>query len=595
MSHNRVAYFSMEIGIAARMPTYSGGLGVLAGDSLKSAADLGQPVIGVTLLHRKGYFRQAVDPLGRQSESPLLWPIEEYLELLPQSVSITIERRPVEIRAWRYQLKGVRGHVVPVLFLDTAVATNDPWHQTLTDTLYGGDERYRICQEMVLGVGGVRMLEALGYAPAFTGKGSAPGTGASRAGVTTYHMNEGHAAFLTMALLETAVGGGNLVQFTTADADKVRALGVFTTHTPVPAGHDSFPRELALSVLGEQRLAALEKAGAIHGGRLNMSHLALRFSRYVNGVAKRHGEVSRAMFPGEKIAAITNGVHAGTWTAAPLATLFDQHVPGWRENNFLLRHACEIPLSALCDARHAAKRALNDVIRARSGQEFRDDVFTIGFARRSAEYKRGDLLFRDASRLVAMAEKFGGLQIVFAGKAHPRDAGGKRIIERVVAAAQSAKSASLKFVFLENYDMDLGHVIASGVDVWLNNPLKPLEASGTSGMKAALNGIPSLSTLDGWWVEGCIDGVTGWEIMDPAMARPELGQNEATDAELAAAAENIYARLERDILPLFKSSWKTRWAEIMRNCIAINGSWFNTQRQMLEYADQAWGLKAQAE
>jgi len=545
----------MEIAVAPDMPTYSGGLGVLAGDTLRSAADMGLPLAAVTLAHRKGYFRQHLDAEGMQTEEPQPWKIEEKLAPEKPVVTITIEGREVSLRSWRYDLIGVSGHRIPIYFLDTDLPQNDPGDRTLTDQLYGGDGDYRLRQEIVLGMGGVRMLDALGYK------------------ATVYHMNEGHAALLTLALMEDRLNGAALASATRHDAAAVRQLCVFTTHTPVPAGHDRFSLEQATRILGADRLAYLEHNGCIHEGLLNMTYVALSFSRFVNGVAMQHGKVSRSMFPEYNISAITNGVHAATWTAASFQNVFDRHMPRWRHDNVTLRYAIDIPEEEIESAHVAAKQLLVDAVAKRAGVALRTDVFTIGFARRAATYKRADLLFTDPERLVRCAHERGGLQIVYSGKAHPADEPGKAKIRHVIELAKKLNSDALHIVYLENYEWTLGALLTGGVDVWLNTPKRPYEASGTSGMKAALNGVPSLSILDGWWIEGWIEGVTGWAIED--------------HEDEAAEANSLYDQLEHVLLPLFYEQ-PQQWRRIMRSTIALNGSFFNTQRMLEQYVVNAY-------
>jgi glycogen phosphorylase len=561
-----VAYFSMEVALADAIPTYSGGLGVLAGDTLRSAADLGLPVVGVTLLYRKGYFDQRLDGRGAQTEQPVSWRPEEHLEPLDAAVTVELEGRPVRVRAWRYVVRGVAGHGVPVYLLDTALAENTPWDQALTDSLYGGDGHYRLCQEVVLGVGGADMLRALGH-------------GGPGGGEVVHHINEGHAALLTLRLLERqleARGAAGARELREEDCDAVRRQAIFTTHTPVPAGHDRFPLDTVRQVLGHRRVALLDGVGVPQGGELNMTHLALRLTRFTNAVALRHREVSREMFPGHRVEAVTNGVHAATWAAEPFRELFDRHLPGWREDNAYLRYACALPMEEMREAHAQAKRLLVDEVARRTGVMLDPNAFLLGFARRATPYKRADLLFSDRERLRKIAWREGPLQIVYAGKAHPRDEWGKMMINRIYDAARELGDA-LRVVYLENYDTLLGRRLTSGVDVWLNTPQRPMEASGTSGMKAALNGVPSLSVLDGWWVEGHVEGVTGWAIGDDTAA-PVDPSRDITD---------LYHKLERCILPLFYGR-PYAWAEVMRQAIALNGSFFNTQRMVTQYARNAW-------
>jgi starch phosphorylase len=545
----------MEIAVTPAMPTYSGGLGVLAGDTLRAAADMGLQMVAVTLVHRQGYFRQHLDADGTQTEEPQPWSPEAVLAHERPVVRLTIEGRSVAIRVWRYDLEGVTGHIVPIYFLDTDLEENDPRDRALTDRLYGGDGDNRLRQEAVLGMGGARILDALDYQP------------------VVYHMNEGHAALLTIALLEQDRHGANVNRASDEDIESVRQRCVFTTHTPVPAGHDRFSMEQAVRILGPDRTRLLEHVGAFHDGLLNMTYVALRFARFVNGVAMQHGKVSRAMFPDYSISAITNGVHAGTWTAPAFHTTFDRHMPRWRQDNLSLRYAIDIPEEEIAAAHAEAKAELLSAVKARVGVDLNPEIFTLGFARRAATYKRSDLFFHDPERLVRMAHEFGGLQIVYAGKAHPADEAGKAMIHRVIEMAKQWNSDALKIVYLENYEWELGALMTGGVDVWLNTPKRPYEASGTSGMKAALNGVPSLSILDGWWIEGWIEGVTGWAIEDLE--------------EESAEAESLYDHLEKIILPLYMREPK-QWQRIMRSTIALNGSYFNTQRMLEQYVLNAY-------
>ena len=551
----RIAYFSMEIAVAPNMPTYSGGLGVLAGDTLRSAADTGLPLAAVTLLHRKGYFHQHLNAEGVQTEEDEPWNPETLLQPLEPLAAITVQGRPVMVRAWRKDIVGTDGHIVPVIFLDTDLDLNDGWDRQLTDHLYGGDTFYRLCQETVLGIGGVEILTALGCQP------------------DVYHMNEGHASLLTIGLLQQQVADGNLLDATQDDLDAVRSKCVFTTHTPVPAGHDRFSLDQARQVLGEERTEALEKFGCCHDGMLNMTYVALRFSRYVNGVAMQHGRVSREMFPEYSVQAITNGVHAATWIQPSLQALLDERVSSWRRDNLYLRFAIGIAPSEIRSRHLDAKRKLIDTVRERTGVTLQEGIFTIGFARRAAAYKRADMLFADTARLNRLAEEYGGIQIVYAGKAHPHDQVGKAIIHHVIEASAKLNSDHIRIVYLENYEWDLGAILTGGADLWLNTPRRPYEASGTSGMKAAMNGVPSLSTLDGWWIEGCIEGATGWAI--------------AESEDEAQEAESLYEKLENEILPLFYH-YPDRWAEIMRMAMAINGSFFNTHRMLYQYVTNAY-------
>ncbi|GAC1527478.1 MAG: alpha-glucan family phosphorylase [Vulcanimicrobiaceae bacterium] len=561
-AHARVAYFSMEIALEAGLPTYSGGLGILAGDMMRSSADLGVPIVGVTLVYKHGYFTQSLDAVGEQREGIETWDPRARMHRMAQTVDVRIEGRTVAVGAWRFDLTGVTGSVVPVYLLDTDLDGNDPQDRGLTNALYGGDHRYRIAQEIVLGYGGYAMLEALGLVD----------------GIATLHMNEGHAAFLVPAAMEARLRASGHDTVGADDLAAIRRRFVFTTHTPVPAGHDRFDRELTATLLGDERVRLVDRLGGVHDGCVNMTQLALRGSHYINGVAMRHGEVSRQMFPDDTVHAITNGVHAARWTSPAFVTLFDRHVPQWRADNGYLRHAIGIAVEEIAAAHRAAKDDLCIEVKRRTGVALDRTAFTIGFARRAAEYKRGYLAFWDVERLRAIARTAGPLQFVFAGKAHPQDHDGKHVIRRIHDAA-AALGDDVRVIYLENYEIALAQRLIAGVDLWLNTPRPPLEASGTSGMKAALNGVPSLSTLDGWWVEGCVEGHTGWEIGSDSGLHG--------DAANASDAASLYDKLERVILPLFYGD-PDGYARVMRGAIALNASYFNTQRSVEQYARGAY-------
>ncbi len=561
MADRTVAYFSMEIALEAAIPTYAGGLGVLAGDTIRAAADLKVPMVAVSLVHRKGYFYQQIDASGWQHEEPVEWALDDFLQAMPAQASVTIEGRTVQLRAWKYEVAGAGGHSVPVYLLDTDLAENSEWDRTLTHWLYGGDQHYRLCQEVVLGIGGVRMLRALGYG-----------------GLRQFHMNEGHASLLTLELLDERTARAGRTQLTHDDVDAVHRQCIFTTHTPVPAGHDQFPMELVTRVLGRREVYDMKDVFCCEGV-LNMTYLALNLSHYVNGVAKRHGLVSQHMFANYVIDAITNGVHAASWTGSAFRQLFDRHIPGWREDNYSLRSALAIPSEEVWAAHQEQKNELLQYVNRETNAGMDEDVLTLGYARRMTAYKRPDMLLRDIERLKRIAADVGPLQLVYAGKAHPQDDTGKRLIQKVIQTRNALRD-HVRIAFLENYDAELGRLITGGVDVWLNTPEPPKEASGTSGMKAALNGVPSLSILDGWWLEGYIKGLTGWSIgedaRDPAK-RP--------DGERDAAS--LYDQLEREVIPTFYDN-HDGFVDLMRHAIALNGSSFNTQRMLSQYVLKAY-------
>ena len=558
-----IAYFSMEIGIKNDIPTYSGGLGILAGETIKSAADLNLPLVAVTLITRKGYFNQEIDSSGWQKEAPVKWDPAKYMTLLPQKVKVQIEGRDVSIQAWLYRVISPTGGKVPILFLDTDLSENAPGDRAITDILYGGDSAYRIKQEVVLGMGGVRMLAALEFH------------------IKKYHMNEGHASFLALDLLLRFKRDIESVwdEHSVWDVARVRDLCVFTTHTPVDAGHDKFPYPLVKQVLGE--IIPFDVLKDIAGkDSLNMTLLALNLSKYINGVAKKHGEVSQHMFPGYHIHAITNGVHSFTWTCQEMAKLFDKYIPGWANEPELFVRAGSIPEQEVWEAHKKAKSKLLAFVQQTTGIIMDPNVLTIGFARRTTGYKRPHLFFSDINRLLKINEK-GRIQIIYAGKAHPYDENGKKLIQGIYSYRDKLKG-KISVAFLPGYDMDIALKLVSGVDVWLNTPLQPLEASGTSGMKAAHNGVLNFSVLDGWWIEGHIEGFTGWSIgaIPTETAKPGMSDNED--------AVDLYQKLENLIIPAYYDSDKVKWIRMMKNAVSKNAYYFNSHRMMRRYVTEAY-------
>jgi starch phosphorylase len=557
----KIAYFSMEIGLKNEIPTYSGGLGVLAGDTIKTGADLKLPMVAVTLLSKKGYFKQELDENGRQTELPFSWDPSEYMTLLPVKITVQIEGRNVLVQVWQYNVKSLTRGNVPVFFLDTDVEGNAPEDREITSYLYGGDLAYRLKQELVLGIGGVRMLHELGFE------------------IKKYHMNEGHSSLLTIELLNRfkrpieEVWVERLVW----DVERVKDLCVFTTHTPVEAGHDRFPYDLISRILGEPiPLYVLKELGG--SDHLNMTLLALNLSEFINGVAKKHGEVSRNMFPGYEISAITNGVHSYTWTCDSFKRLYDRYLPGWANEPELFVRVGRIPDEELWNAHLEAKKVLLDYVKKTTGVEMSSDILTIGFARRVTAYKRADLLYSDIERLERLGE--GRLQIIYAGKAHPKDEPGKKMIEKIFSVKERLKD-KIKIAYLKNYDMDIALKMVSGSDVWLNTPLRPREASGTSGMKAAHNGVINFSVLDGWWIEGHIEGFTGWSI------GPGPTEKILVDAKDTLDGEDLYNKLEYIIIPLFYNDRRT-WVRMMQNAIGKNAYYFNSHRMMRRYVTEAY-------
>ena len=557
MHEPRIAYFSMEIALRNEIPTYSGGLGVLAGDTLRSAADLELPMVAVTLVSRKGYFRQEIDAAGGQIEHPDTWEPERWATPLSARIALQVGGRPVWVAGWLYTLEGRMNGRQPVILLDTDLEENQPEDRAITDVLYGGDDSTRLKQEMVLGIGGIRLLQASGFE------------------VRQYHMNEGHSALLALELLHRHTFPAEDLRpgESPYDLPRVRELCCFTTHTPVETGHDRFDYSLVNSLMKTTVDEATLKQLAGENS-LNMTRLALNLSEYVNGVAKQHAEVSRSMFPGYRVHAITNGVHPYTWASESFRKLFDAHLLGWcHEPELLVRADCCLADQDVWEAHQHAKRQLIDRVASLTSVQLDIDVPVLGFARRMTAYKRPDLLFSNLNRLKDLARRR-PFQIVLAGKAHPQDEGGKQFI-KVLHTHMRELAGEIPVAFLPDYDLETAQAMVAGVDVWVNTPLRPLEASGTSGMKATFNGVPNLSVLDGWWIEGCIEGITGWSIGNSGSAN--------SDADAGA----LYDKLEHKVLPLYHEDC-AGWIAVMKGAIAKNASFFNSHRMMRRYATEAY-------
>ncbi len=538
----RVAYFCMEYGLDPSFTIYAGGLGILAGDHMKSAGDLHIPLVGLGLLWDEGYTEQRIGPDGHPVDH---FPrtSREGLEPLNVAIEVTVRGRHVPCRAFR-----VRRFIKSELYLLEPARDEDRW---ITQRLYGGGEEDRLAQEIVLGVGGVRLLRALHIEP------------------DVYHFNEGHAVFAGLELLrENRFGGGSLADRMT----RLRPHVVFTTHTPVAAGNEVHGLDLMRRMDADLGFTDAELT-TIGGAPFSMTVAGLRLSRAANAVAQLHGETARAMWKGVSgaapITAITNGVHVPTWQDARVRAAL---APGKDE----LHQAQELWAAHL-----AMKAELLALIKARTGTTVGFDGLLIGFARRAAPYKRADLVLGDEARLAALLAG-GRAHIVYAGKAHPRDAGGKALVSRIYEASRRWPG---QVVFLENYDMELGAALTRGCDVWLNNPRRPLEASGTSGMKAAMNGVLNVSILDGWWPEGCEHGVTGWKIGDPDPADDAFDDAAAARIDLRDR-DRLYEVLEHEVLPAFND--RARWVRMMRASIAMSAWRFSSDRMVEEYVTRIY-------
>jgi starch phosphorylase len=602
-----IAYFSAEFALHQSLPIYAGGLGVLAGDHCKEASDLGIPLIGVGFMYPQGYFHQTVSPEGWQQEvyERLDWtnaPVEAAItpEGKPCVIAVPLGDRSVLVSVWRVRLGRVN-----LYLLDTDLEENTPWDRELSARLYGGDRETRIQQEIILGIGGVRALRAMGAVPA------------------VWHLNEGHAAFVVLQRIRDHIEHGESFEAALAE---VRRTTVFTTHTPVPAGHDAFPFNLvethlagAWGTLGSYRDAfmALGHYDNGSGPLFNMTALALRTAGSTNAVSQLHGQVTRDMWgpiwpdvaeDKRPVRAITNGIHAPTWLSSEMATLFDGYLPpGWREQHddpAIWERIMDIPDEELWAARNALRNFLFTFIRERARSRWKEEhvsaarvvaagtlldpnALTIGFARRFTGYKRPELVFHNPDRLLGILNAARRpLQLVFAGKAHPADDTGKHHLQQVYRRAIDPLFGG-RIAFVDDYDLHVAHFLVQGCDVWLNNPRKPLEASGTSGMKASVNGVPHLSIGDGWWAEG-FTGDNGW-LIDPKTT----GDQDAMDA---ADAEALYRLLEREIVPAFYDrdahGLPRRWLSVVRRAIISVTPRFSARRMVKQYAEDLYATAA---
>ena len=558
-NYTTVAYISMEIGLDSNIPTYSGGLGVLSGDTIRSAADLELPMVGICLCYSSGYFYQFFNEFGEQKEREIEWNFFYEFDRIPHPITMKIENKDIKISAWQYNVIGQSGHVLPIYLLTTDIEGNEDWMKNMTGSLYDSTSRWnRIVQEMILGIGGVKLLKSLGYN-----------------NIETYHLNEGHGSFAMVELYNILNG----------DIEKVKEKVVFTTHTPVPAGHDRFKQDLVDKVF-EDRMPSEVRKLADDNGKFNMTFLGMALSRYRNGVAKKHGDISRKMFPQYEIDHITNGIHLPFWVSKTFRKMFSRKWPNWRANPSILENAIELDDLDVFDAHIKNKFNLISYQKGHSWNLLDEELITIGFARRFATYKRAVLIFHDIDRIGKICKN--SIQFIFAGKAHPKDTMGKNYIKEIHEKGEYLyDNYGVKVVIMENYNMDLAHMLVSGVDIWLNTPERYREASGTSGMKAALNGVLNLSVQDGWWLEGIKKQPNaGWGIGPDDSNPDDPGVSNDWDIDSNA----LYKLLEDEVIPTYMNH--DEWIFKQKNAIAL-AAYFNTHRMCMEYAEKAYKLKKQ--
>lgn len=549
-----IAVFVMEIGLNDSIPTYSGGLGILAGDLAYSFADLGIPATFVTLLSRNGYTSQKLDVSTGQADSPQPWDWRATLTKTGAVATLEVGERTQKVAAWEYAVKGKK--TTKVLFLDTDIPGNEPDFVEATNQLYSGGQSSRLLQDMVLGTGGYRVLKALGL------------------NVEVYHLNESHAAFAVVELLR---------DFHSTEA--VRRRCVFTTHTPVAAGNDAFPIGSVREAFRSYRW--MDWDGEASDGWVSLSRLAGKYSGVTNAVSLKHKFVSKEVIGHNDIAHVTNGVYHRRWVCPEVNSLFDKHLPGWEETPALLAGAGSIPSEELKKAHGEAKSVLVSFVNKRTALGFAEDVMTVTVAKRFTAYKRNGMLFSDISRLGQIAKEAGHIQVIIAGKAHPMDGPAKKMLVDVMRSAEQLNrdSTGVRVAVMENYDIEMAKLLVSGSDVWLNNPVRPLEACGTSGMKAGMNGVLNLSVYDGWWQEAGIDGVNGWGIG----RRTEWAD---TSGPGAGEDENaLYQKLADTVVPLYYGG-QDRWTEMSKASIATSGPLFNSYRMARDYVAKVYARAA---
>jgi len=545
MSHYpKIAYICLEFGINDDIKTYAGGLGILAGDTIKTAADLNLPFVGISLLYKNGYFKQIVDEEGNQTTLDDTWDWRSILLPVIDEMEVTVGDITLKISVLKAIIEGQNGSV-PLYYINLDHPENPPEYRAISDRLYPQDQEVKRLQQIVIGYSSLQVYRrVVGEDPEII------------------HINESHAAYSILHLLQSM------------SKKEVRERFVFTTHTPVTAGHEKHLIEDVRHILGDD--LDLLDSDLTSDGVLNLSEISIFYSKYTNAVSKKHKEVTEEMFPGAPVASITNGVHPQSWISHNFQELFDKHLPDWRSDPAHLRKALVIPDNEISGAHGKSKDELHYYIDKRCGIKLDNTKLTIGFARRSAYYKRNDLIFTDYERLNAIGEKFGMIQLVFAGKAHPNDKVGQSYIKKIIEYSKM-ECDFLNVVYIPDYGMEVSKLLVAGVDVWLNTPIVPMEASGTSGMKAAMNGVPSFSTIDGWWKEGSFEHLTGWNIGNGCEG------SDCSEHDI----EDLYSKLENVLLPTFHDN-PSQWLNIQKHAIALNGSYFNTKRMMEEYLNTAY-------
>ena len=549
-----IAYFVMECAVDSRIPTYSGGLGILAGDTLQSFADLEVPAVCITLLWKNGFTNQKLSNDGTQLDSVQEWDVERYMQPTNIKIKMPLGDKDITITAYKYTIESTKGdNEIEAYFLTPDVPENDPETRKICDRLYIEGGLTRLKQEIILGIGGYEMLKAIKYKPFL------------------YHINESHSAFLIASLMKDM-----------NDLNRVKSRVVFTTHTPVPAAFDKFAMKDVAGMLGrycdKQVLYDIYQEKLEDNDELNLSWLAIKNAKNVVAVSRKHKFVSEQIFEGYRLKYVTNGIHHIKWASAHHKMLYAKYIKGWEEDPDLLRDVACIPDNEFAQAHILSKETLVEMVNSESDASFIPENFTIAMAKRITHYKRNNLILSNPNKLIEIAENKGNIQIIFAGKAHPADPDGLAMIKSIHNASQyiASKTKKIKIAFLENYNIHKADIILAGVDLWLNNPVRPLEASGTSGMKASLNGVPNFSVLDGWWLEACMEGINGWGI-GPRPAWTDLSYSDDVQD-----LNDIYGKLEFNILDLYYKNFSD-YLKIMKMAVSTIAPHFNTHRMVSEY------------